>query len=223
MAPVLGYWSLRGLAEPIRYLLHHVGQEYEEKLYHIGADPSTARGEWLKEKFSLGLPFPNLPYYIDGDLKLVESHAISRHLARKHGLAGQSERDFATIDMIASILQDLYLDYAKMCYSGNNFEAAKTTFMSNVKDKIQKLVDIVGGGNFILGDKISWVDFWLLELQERYLFFMPTCFDDKPTLKAYHNRMLTLPGVAKYRQSESFKLVQTRFNGRFAQMGVGDY
>ena len=31
-----------------------------------------------------GLPLPNLPYYIDGDLKLTQSMAILRHLGRKH-------------------------------------------------------------------------------------------------------------------------------------------
>jgi len=223
MAPILGYWSLRGFAEPIRYLLHHVGQDYEEKLYTIGPDPPTCRDEWLKDKFNLGLPCPNLPYYIDGDLKLVESHAIARHLGRKHGLAGKTEKDFTTIDMAASILKDLYMDYGKMAYSGSNFESAKATFLGAVAEKIQKLVEIVGAGNFILGDQISWVDFWLLELQERYLLLMPSCFDDKPTLKAYHARMLALPGVAKYRQSSQFKLIETRFNGRFAAMGGGVY
>jgi len=223
MVPVLGYWAVRGLGEPIRYLLHYVGQEYEEKLYTIGPEMGTAREEWLKDKFSLGLPFPNLPYYIDGDLKLTECHAIARHLGRKHGLAGKSEKDFTTIDVAASIIKDLFLDYGKMAYNVDDFEAGKKTFLSNVSDKIQKLVNLVGSGKFILGDQISWVDFWLLELQERYLLLMPSCFDDKPTLKAYHARLLALPGVAKYRQSSQFKLLETRFNSRFAAIGAGVY
>ncbi len=67
MAPILGYWKLRGLGEPIRLLLAHTGQEYEMKEYSIGPEPDYDKSEWLDEKFNLGLDFPNLPYYIDED------------------------------------------------------------------------------------------------------------------------------------------------------------
>ncbi|GIX96608.1 glutathione S-transferase Mu 1 [Caerostris darwini] len=78
--PLLGYWDLRGLAEPIRYLLHYVKVDFEDKRYQFTQDG------WQKDKFALGLDFPNLPYYMEGDVKLTQSTAILRHLARKHGL-----------------------------------------------------------------------------------------------------------------------------------------
>jgi len=40
-------------------------------------------------KHSLGLDFPNLPYYIDGEVKLTQTNAILRHISRKHGLDGK--------------------------------------------------------------------------------------------------------------------------------------
>ena len=44
-------------------------------------------------KFKLGLDFPNLPYLIDGNIKVTQSNAILRYLGRKFGLDGKTEAD----------------------------------------------------------------------------------------------------------------------------------
>lgn len=79
---LLGYWAIRGLGQPIRLLLEHVGLPYAEKRYHIQlAEAATAeapakwdRSEWYSEKHDLGLAFPNLPYLVDREtgLKLTQ-------------------------------------------------------------------------------------------------------------------------------------------------------
>jgi glutathione S-transferase len=78
--PTLGYWNLRGLAEPMRYLLKYKGIQFNDKRYEFGPGSSipeleSIRKNWSPDKFNLGLDFPNLPYYIDGDLK-VSIHLI---------------------------------------------------------------------------------------------------------------------------------------------------
>lgn len=74
----LGYWGIRGLAQPIRFLLAYLGVEYTNKNY-------LAPEEWFgKDKNDLGLDFPNIPYLIDGDVKITESSAIPVHLIKKH-------------------------------------------------------------------------------------------------------------------------------------------
>lgn len=72
MVPVLGYWDIRGLTSTIRNLLHYKGVEFVEKLYPIGPAPEYDVAEWLADKQTLDLDFPNLPYYIDGDVKLSQ-------------------------------------------------------------------------------------------------------------------------------------------------------
>jgi glutathione S-transferase len=78
--PTLGYWNVRGLAQPIRYLLKYKGIQFNDKRYGSGADSSipdleSVRKIWNQDKFNLGLDFPNLPFYIDGDVK-VGIHSI---------------------------------------------------------------------------------------------------------------------------------------------------
>lgn len=69
MAPVLGYWNIRGITSSIRNLLHFAEAEFEEKLYGFSEEE---RKEWQDDKSTIDLAFPNLPYYIDGDVKLTQ-------------------------------------------------------------------------------------------------------------------------------------------------------
>ena len=67
----LAYWHARGLAQPIRLMLAYVGVKFEDKLYE-----SSERDVWLSDKPNLGLDFPNIPYYIAGDVKMSHFWAI---------------------------------------------------------------------------------------------------------------------------------------------------
>lgn len=40
--------------------------------YQYGPPPQLSRKDWEDDKYKLGLSFPNLPYYIEGDLKLTQ-------------------------------------------------------------------------------------------------------------------------------------------------------
>ncbi|XP_064633670.1 glutathione S-transferase-like [Lineus longissimus] len=84
--PVLGYWDSRGLGGPIRLLLAYCKEDFEDKHFVCGDGPEFSMECWHSVKDTLGLPFPNLPYYIDGDVKITQSNAICRHIARKHDL-----------------------------------------------------------------------------------------------------------------------------------------
>ena len=74
--PTLGYWNIRALAQPIRYLLVIAEVDFIDKRYPFGEGNTFAEIEsigkyWRQDKENLGLDFPNLPYYIDGDVKVV--------------------------------------------------------------------------------------------------------------------------------------------------------
>ena len=52
---ILGYWAIRGLAEPVRLALHYANKPYTEKMYEQGEGPEFNRDCWLSEKEKLGL------------------------------------------------------------------------------------------------------------------------------------------------------------------------
>jgi glutathione S-transferase len=81
----LGYWGIKGLAEPSRLTLTLAGQEFED--YH-----PADREAWGVEKAGSTLAFPNLPYLVDGEYQITESAAIPWYVARKYrpDLAGNT-------------------------------------------------------------------------------------------------------------------------------------
>lgn len=222
MAPVLGYWSARGLVQPIRFMLEYAGAKYEEKQYNGGPAPDFSRAEWTSVKDTIGLDFPNLPYYIDGDLKITESGAITRHLARKYGLDGATEEEKIKIDMAIGIMADLGRPQAMLFYSPD-FETAKVPFIAEINTPLQKVSKLLGANNYIAGDKISFADFALFELLERYELLVPTCLSGFANLQAFKKRFTELPAIKKYMASPAFLKLKDRFNGRRAQIGTGTY
>ena len=69
-----------------------------------------------------------MPYYIDGDLKITETGAILRHLARKFGLAGDNEEEWIRTDMAYGVSLDIVLRNAILCY-GDNFVRLRCVYI----------------------------------------------------------------------------------------------
>ena len=64
---------MRGLAQPARYLLAYAGVDYENVMYEQTNAPEYSKDQWYQVKNNLPLDFPNLPYLIDGRVKITES------------------------------------------------------------------------------------------------------------------------------------------------------
>jgi len=218
MAPVLGYWNIRGLAQPIRYLLAYTGTEYKDKRYAFGPAPEFDRSSWLNEKFTLGLDFPNNPYYIDGDIKITQSLAILRHLARKHKLDGATEQEKIRIDMVEQQLTDNNMAFARICYDPN-FETLKVEFLKNLPNMLELLSKFLGDCEFFAGNNITYVDFMAYEILEKFNLFAPEIVGKFQNLKQFMTRIAALPAIAKYLNSDDFADVKKGFNGDMAKFG----
>ncbi|RMX56694.1 hypothetical protein pdam_00015777 [Pocillopora damicornis] len=146
MAPILGYWNVRGIAEPIRYLMAYTGTKCEYCDYVTGDAPDYDKSGWFSVKETLGLPFPNLPYYIDGDVKLTQTTAIIRHIARKHNLCGTSEEEMMRADVIAAE------------------EGGREAYLNSCKAFLQRHSDFLSTYPYFTGDHVSilWYIFLII-------------------------------------------------------------
>merc|ERR1711915_469429 len=197
MAPVLAYWSIRGLAQPIRLLLEYTGTEFENKLYECGPAPTYDKSCWFDVKFSLGLDFPNLPYYIDGDVKLTQSTAILRHIGNKHNLCGTTEKEIDRINVVENQISDFKNGFVRLCYNPE-FENLKGKYLENLPGAIKLFSQFLGDNKWLAGENISFADFMLYEMLDQHLLLEPACLKDTPNLEEYHKRFQEIPEIKKY-------------------------
>ena len=156
----LGYWGIKGVAEPIRWLVAHLALPVKEY------NPATPE-EWFgKKKPSLGLDFPNLPYLVDGDFKLSESTAIPVYLIHKAGkadLLGGDAQKQAQVREIEGVLSDIKQDLMKVLFAPADQATvlAKTLEpTSKVSQKIEQLSKFLGSKDFLVGH-VTYADLLL--------------------------------------------------------------
>ena len=78
----LAYWSARGRGSYVRYTLEAAGIEYDERRYAF-----TEKDQWFQvDKPNSSLLLPNLPHMIYGDIKISETDALCRQIARLFNL-----------------------------------------------------------------------------------------------------------------------------------------
>ncbi|KAM7538660.1 hypothetical protein Aperf_G00000052638 [Anoplocephala perfoliata] len=204
MAPILAYWNARGVTEHIRLLLHYLKVDYVDKSYNVGPPPELSREEWLAEKFKLGLDFPNLPYYIDGDFKLTQSSAIIEYIADKFDMLPTCKEERAIIHMLYNDIIDLRSSAAKaIIYPHTDEEEEK--FRKGLPDKLKQYEQYLEGKQFLTGDKISYPDFALWEFLDRLKTIEPTSLQSFPKLTAYFSNFEKLPQLKEYLASDEFK------------------
>lgn len=208
MRPVLAYWDIRGLAECLRYLLAYAGVEYEDKRYGFGKGPNWTRVSWLKEKKNLNLEFPNLPYYLDGDVRLTQSLAILRHLGRKYRLLPTVNEEHLQrrIDILEMEAYDLILAIAVLCNLPDYDDDKRRQFVLEKDDKMCQFEAFLRNVPFVAGEKVTYVDFLVCETLDVMRLLRPSFFNrNYPALVEYLQRVLNLPGVHEYVTSSRFK------------------
>ncbi len=218
---VLGYWNIRGLAESIRMLMEHLGVTYKDELYQQGPGPEFSRESWLKQKFSLGLDFPNLPYLIDGPIKITESNAIIRYICHKFEpkLLGTKLEEWAYVDMLTGVIYDFNKDKADLMYAPEITPAHKVK-QDHVNDVVKKFAKMLETKKFLAGEKLTYVDFMCVESLDSINDLLEPIFDKYPSLKRYYTDMMALPNVHKYRTSDKFTKNPKPYNNMVARVGA---
>jgi len=207
----VGYWRIRGLASPIHYLLQISGLPHEFKLYDYDGDLDNpnVRASWVNEKNDLGLDLPNLPYLFDGDVKITQSLAIMKYIARKAGLMGIEDNAEPSLvarrEMIEQQLNDLRMNYI---YHGIGMPLNKFFFPEGLPAatvrKLEPMSKILASQDFLFGDKVSYLDMLFIEIIDVFKILNKDCCESFPNLEAYHTRIRNLPKLKEFIESDKF-------------------
>uniref|UniRef100_A0A671FNU5 glutathione transferase n=1 Tax=Rhinolophus ferrumequinum TaxID=59479 RepID=A0A671FNU5_RHIFE len=174
MAVILGYWDIRRLADAIRLLLEYTASTYEEKYRYVGDAPGCDRSQWLSDKFTLGLDFPNLPYLLDGARWLTKSNVVLCYIARDDNLCGETEEEKSHEDILEKEVMDSSNQLARVC-SSPDFEKLKPEFLKALPEKTKFFAQFLGKRSWFAGGKPA----------SQTCMFEPKCLEAFPNLKAF--------------------------------------
>ena len=93
---------------------------------------------------------------------MTETQPICRYVAAKWGpeLLGKSLEDKARVDMLSNAMNDWKNATVFNCYrTDDKEEVVKASY-----EKLKAIYDFLGEKDYLIGDYVTYNDFWLLEL-----------------------------------------------------------
>lgn len=188
----LTYFPVKGLGEPIRFLLSYAGISFEDERFD--------RDDWPKIKPTT--PFGQVPVLdVDGK-KIAQSVAISRYLAKKSDLAGKDDWEALEIDSIVDTIHDVRARLAAFHYEENEeIKAAKRKIADEVVPYYLERLDaqVKNNGGYFVGGALSWADLSFVALLD-YLNFMngSDLIEKYDNLKQLKEKVLNLPAIKSW-------------------------
>ncbi|CAL8090499.1 unnamed protein product [Orchesella dallaii] len=199
-------FDMRGLSEPIRYLLQYLKLDFKDTRIRFKGAGADFAENWLEQKYNHSLDFPNLPFFSDEEVKITDSLAIIRHIARKHNLAGETSKDIATIEMVEGAVNDLRWGFFVLV-SAPNYSSIVEDYKLTIPARLGELNNFIKSNQYVAGSKITYVDFLVFETLDWFRELSPESFEDSAVenLKAYMSRIEAIAEIRDYRNSDEFK------------------
>jgi glutathione S-transferase len=164
----LTYFDIRGLAEMSRLMFEHAGVKYEDERFSFSfgtpGDFSTIKRpefDAAKEKGEFDAALGKVPILEVDGVKVGQSKAIERFVARKCGMMGDNEIEDFQIDALACHITDIKdaFNKAKNVAAEEKEESLKKWFAEGLPEWLGKVEKSLGaGGPFLVGKKLSYAD-----------------------------------------------------------------
>jgi len=210
---IIAYWNIRARVEPVHLMLEYLGLDYERKSYELPNLGLTSQEdylklEWFQQKWNMGLDHPNLPYLIEGEVKISQTTAVLKYIARKGDRALTPKRDTEIIncEMAEGAVMDIWSKFYQMVYNPD-FENLKKAYLEAevLTQTFGALDKVLGNRKWLGGDFIKYIDFQLAEILDHIILMHGAIFDDFPNIKSYHENFFSQSKIKVYRESNRFK------------------
>lgn len=209
VVPKLTYFDLKGLAEAIRLALTIGDVEFE--------DSRVDFANWQELKQST--PYGQLPVYEEGEMKVVQSLAILRHVGRKSGMYPTEASAALKVDMILGCVDDI-VNTIRPAFSAKVLDtveytpeqkAAMLSFI--VKSEWPRMFKILNdfipdGETYFVGGALTVADlFWYAivgTIKSGWWAGVPAdVADSYPKLKAVYDNVHAHPKVQKWNEAHA--------------------
>lgn len=194
MTARLHYFKGRGRAETTRWMLAAAGVEFE--------NVDVATPDDLEQLRSSGVaPFGQLPILeIDG-MRISQTTATTRYLARRADLYCDDDRERAWADMVAGVTADFAESALSACFQPGdgaavNLRAARAKFAPYLERRLAE------NGDWVAGNRMSFADVLLAEALTHATEWVQDLLADFPRLSGLRDRVTDLPTIASYLSSD---------------------
>jgi len=143
------------------------------------------------------LPFGQLPYLEDGDVKIAQSLAIAHYIARKGHLLGDTDADFAHSEQLVSLFDELFGHLSKAQFGQPRSKAMHEALDGPVAASLHNVEKLIHGqtitGKVLLGDLAIFSLLYIIvtDLKQDYL-------EKFPKLKAFYHHLHADPDLAEF-------------------------
>ncbi|XP_004703325.1 hematopoietic prostaglandin D synthase [Echinops telfairi] len=185
----LTYFNMRGRAEIIRYIFAYLDKKYE--------DHRIEQADWPEIKSTL--PFGKIPVLEVDGLALHQSLAIARYLTKNTDLAGKTELEQCQVDAVVDTLDDLMSRFPwgekKQDIKEKMFNELLTHDAPNL---LQDLDKYLGEKEWLVGNFVTWADFYWDICSTTLLVFKPDLLDTHPRLVTLQKKVQAIPAIADW-------------------------
>ncbi len=192
--PGIVYFDIRGRVESMRLMFEELQVPYDDERI-AGQDWHTLRATF---------PFRELPTYREGNLVMVQSQAIIRHIARTHGLYGDMELDHANCDMseeaIVAIREQLWRFQWSPGYRETKTAYAEGQLLPQLHD-LAAWLRTNGDVNHWVKGKSTYVDFLAFAFLDELRAFFSETLTAVALLQRFYERFSERPRIAAYLRS----------------------
>ncbi|KAL3083866.1 hypothetical protein niasHT_036279 [Heterodera trifolii] len=194
----LYYFDVRGVVEPIRLLLHYVGQPFEDIRF-------KDMDEWektYKPKFFYG----KAPVLEVNGKPLAQSATILRYLAEKFDLAGKDKWEKAKANEIIDFQKDANTEMmpylmVKIGRREGDLDKLRGEVFEPMAKRVLPLLEKLlkeSGSGYMLKSGLSMVDFQVANFLYTFTMLEPDAINAYPELIKYVDRVHALPQLQKY-------------------------
>lgn len=188
---LIGYWSIRGLAAPLRMLLHAAKVDHIVAAYDLSEE--EAGDGWTKSAYLLDRewirsdvdPLVNLPFLVDrvNNVVVAQTNACFSYLGKELGMFGINKEQEAKCEELLCEIMDLRNVMVGYAYGGS--PDAHAAAINSAKVHLEKLEQYIkfqlhvkskNGGKkrkvevspYLVGDSFTSPDFHLFEMLDQF-------------------------------------------------------
>ena len=191
----LHYFNSRGRAEIARLVFAAAGEQFEDIRYE--------HGQWPSHKSEM--PLGQMPVLEVDGVKIPQSMAIARFLAKQFHLAGGDHLAQAKVDAVVDTSIDLALKFLPILFEKDEdrkkTEAAKflSEELPNHLKNFEALAHIYSDdGVFFVGNQLTWADLEAYDMLDYILRLDGNVLQAYPWLQNNRQAVEKQPNIAAY-------------------------